>query len=163
MVSVDGMTDADRAPASGAASKTVLARTHSTVCARRTARLEHHTVSGRRHHQIGHRERQPGRSRYHSGSPGHHSVPAPHPPRRSVLTCLVFTAVLGMLYLALIEVFGRDTHPGLIWFGLLVIVFGGAVVENAIRLDGMTEHATTPQRSGRSAVETTTVRPGLPA
>jgi hypothetical protein len=67
-----------------------------------------------------------------------------------------------VLYLALIELIGRDAHPGLIWFGLLVILFGGAVIENAIRLDGMTDHAQTPP-ARRSAFEETSFTPGLPA
>lgn len=176
MVSTEGMTGADRAgdstepgaPSSGLpdpashTARTALQHTHSTVCMRRAARREHHAISGRPHHQLGYRERQADRSRYSSGRAGDHTLLSPHPRPRSVIRCLVITVALGVLYLALMDVIGLDGHPELTLFGLLVIVFGGAVVENAIRLDGMTDQHT-PDRSPRRVTVEPSATPGLPA
>jgi hypothetical protein len=119
------------------------------VCTKRSTLREHHSVSARRHHQTGHRKQQIDHSRYRGGKAGRQQVPNPQPRRGSVITCMAITAGLGLLFLAVIDLSGLAVHPELIWFGLLVIVFGGAVVENAIRFDSMTDHGP-PARSADS-------------
>ena len=54
-----------------------------------------------------------------------------------MIVCLLITAAVGLLYLALIEMFQWDSNQEIVWFGLLAIVFIGAVCENAIRFGAM--------------------------
>ena len=120
-------------PVSGAVNaRSEVHRAHTTVCGARSAL---HPTTGR--HQHGHRSRQQDRALVVRDSRSGSGMSSPHPRLRSVIVCLVVTAALGLLYLALSEVFGWTAHPDLVWLGILVIVFGGAVVENAIRFDGL--------------------------
>ena len=50
---------------------------------------------------------------------------------------MVVTVVLGLLYIALAGIFWSDMNRELFWAGLLLIVFGGLVCENAIRFDAV--------------------------
>ena len=144
-----------------AAPKLLVQQAHSTVCSSRNA---HHprSVSGRRPQQIGHRVRRPESMRPTNGATQHH-VLVTHPRRRSVVTWLVVTAAVVVLYLALMEIFHWDTQAELFWFGLLVIVFAGAVIENAIRFDAITEQDASGQPKGAGSDAGPTFNAGLPA
>jgi hypothetical protein len=147
MVSVKGVTDpASRiADQAAAAPRTTLQQAHSTVCSTKSVRHQTPSDSSRRHQQLGHRARPTGSARS-DGRPDQQPTPAPHPQRRSVVVCLVATAVVAVLFVALVEAFRWDSQPDLILFGVLLIVFVGALIENAIRFDSMTD-AGSPARS----------------
>ena len=54
-----------------------------------------------------------------------------------MITCMVITVALGLLYIVLTGVFWPEMNRELFWAGLLLIVFGGLVCENAIRFDAI--------------------------
>jgi hypothetical protein len=47
------------------------------------------------------------------------------------------TATLGLLFVIAVEVFLPTVNTEWLWVGLLLILVGGAVCENAIRFDGL--------------------------
>ena len=150
-----GLPDAAAHPP--AVPATTLREAHATVCAAKSAKHPQ-TAGSQRHHQLGHRA---GRADHvsHGSGPTPHRVLVSHPRRRSVVTCLIVTAVVGMLYVAIIETFRANVHPDLIWSGLLFIVFCGALIENVIRFDALTQQDS-PDRSADAASSQGPVFPG---
>jgi hypothetical protein len=53
------------------------------------------------------------------------------------VTCVVITVAAGLLFLGLSDVFGWNANPELVWFGLFLISFGGAVWLNANTFDSL--------------------------
>ncbi len=77
---------------------------------------------------------------------------APHPAHRAVITCVIVTVAIGLLYVVAAGVLWSDMNRELFWAGLVLIVVGGAVCENAIRFDavrGPARLAASGTREGR--------------
>jgi len=108
---------------------------HRTVCAARNSRR--HPAGG---HYRGrsltvHSRRHPDRSRYSTGG----KAVSPQARTRSVLICVVITVAVGLLFLAVSDLFGWDTNRELVWFGLSLVLFAGAVCLNAITVGSLRE------------------------
>jgi hypothetical protein len=116
-----------------------LSRAHHSACSARYARR--HGRSADTRHRGGssaHGRRHAVSSRYlNNAAVIDRQVADPHPARRQVITCMVITVALGLLYVVLAGVFWPDMNRELFWAGLLLIVFGGLVCENAIRFDAV--------------------------
>ena len=119
-----------------------LSRAHRTVCTARSTRQ--HARGGDVHRQRAHSSHSRHRvvsARYSSQmgiiEQGAVVQAPPKPRRRSVMTCLAITVTLGLLFVIAVEVFLPTVNTELLWVGLLLILVGGAVCENAIRFDGL--------------------------
>ena len=128
-----------------------LSQIHHSVCSARYERRHgHSTDSAHRGGKSVHERRHAVSSRYlNNAALVGQQVDAPHPVHRQVITCMVVTVVLGLAYIAVAGIFWSDINSELFWAGLLLIVLGGAVCENAIRFDAVHGKA---RSTGRNAV-----------
>lgn len=129
-------------------------RAHRSVCAARHSRRQHPAGGHTRGRSLTvHSRRHADRSRYQSGG----SEVSPHLRTRSVVTCVVITVAAGLLFLGVSDIFGWNANPELVWFGLFLIFFGGAVWLNAITVDSL--RATRAEAPTADAVSAPGVRP----
>jgi len=124
----------DRAVSVADRSASPVQQAHRRVCDARHSRRQHPSGGSYRSRSLTvHSRRHADRSRYQSGG----SSVSPHLRTRSVVTCVVITVAAGLLFLGLSDVFGWNANPELVWFGLFLISFGGAVWLNANTFDSL--------------------------
>lgn len=133
-----------------AGSASAVQHAHRTVCAARISRRQY-SAGG---HSSGrsltvHSRRHADRSRYQSGV----RELEPHLRTRSLVTCVLITVAVGLLFLVVSEIFDWVSNPELVWFGLFLIFFGGAVWLNAITFDSLraAQGATAPGAASRTS------------
>ena len=115
-----------------------LSRAHHNACSARFARRHGQSAQAHRSGGSVHGRRHAVSSRYlNNAALMQEPAPAPHPARRAVITCVVVTVAIGLLYIIAAGVFWSEMNRELFWAGLLLIVVGGAVCENAIRVDAV--------------------------
>lgn len=115
-----------------------LSRAHHAACGARYA--HRHGPGGQAHRGAGsaHGRRHSVSSRHlNSAAVRQQPAPAPHPDRHAVITCVAVTVAVGLLYIIAAGVFWSEMNREFFWAGLLLIVVGGAVCENAIRVDSV--------------------------